>query len=372
MPIDLVVATRNKKKLTEIRDLLADLDFSILSIEDFPDIPEIEEDGDTFEENARKKAVQVAQITERLTLADDSGLEIDYLKGEPGVRSARFAGENATDEDRNRKVLNLLKGVPKRERTARFRCAIAIASSDGQVEIVSGTREGEIGPEPRGSAGFGYDPIFIVPAYGKTFAELGQEKKNQISHRAIALKKAKNLLRTYTEGLKMDVMTAIKTRRSIRAYKDKPIEDEKLEAVLEAGRLAPSARNLQEWKYVVVKDKGLRDKLIDAANGQRFVGQAPAVIVACAVQTDHVMPCGELSYPIDLAISVDHITLAAASQGLGTCWIGAFKQNEVKKLLGIPENVRVVVLLPIGYPDVSPAPKPRKSMEEIVSYDKWV
>ena len=132
---------------------------------------------------------------------------------------------------------------------------------------------------------------------GKTFAELGQEKKNQISHRAIALKKAKNLLRTYMEDLKMDVMTAIKTRRSIRAYKDKPIEDEKLKAVLEAGRLAPSARNLQEWKYVVVKDKGLRDKLIDAANGQRFVGQAPAVIVACAVQTDHVMPCGELSSP---------------------------------------------------------------------------
>ena len=103
----------------------------------------------------------------------------------------------------------------------------------------------------------------------------------------------------------MDVMTAIKARRSIRAYKDMPIEDEKLEAVLEAGRLAPSARNLQEWKYVVVKDKALRDKLVDVANGQRFVGQAPVVIVACAVQTDHVMPCEELSYPIDMAISID-------------------------------------------------------------------
>jgi nitroreductase len=173
------------------------------------------------------------------------------------------------------------------------------------------------------------------------------------------------------EDLNMDVMTAIKTRRSIRAYKNEPIEDEKLEAVLEAGRLAPSARNLQEWKYVVVKDKALRDKLVNAANGQRFVGQAPAVIVACALQTDHVMPCGELSYPVDVAISVDHMTLAAVEQGLGTCWIGAFRQDEVKKLLDIPEEVRVVVLLPIGYPDISPDPKPRKSMEEMVAYDRW-
>lgn len=169
----------------------------------------------------------------------------------------------------------------------------------------------------------------------------------------------------------MDVMSAIRTRRSIRAYKDKPIEDEKLSAVLEAGRLAPSARNQQEWKYVVVKDKSLREKLADAAYGQQFVGQAPVVIVACATQTKHVMPCGELSYPIDLAISVDHMTLEAVEQGLGTCWIGAFKQDEVKKLLGIPDGVRVVVLLPIGYPDESPSPRPRKSLEEIIAYNSW-
>lgn len=169
----------------------------------------------------------------------------------------------------------------------------------------------------------------------------------------------------------MDVMTAIRTRRSIRAYKDKPIEDEKLEAVLEAGRLAPSAANRQEWKYVVVKDKALREKLVDIANGQRFVGQASAVIVACAEQTNHVMPCGELSYPVDVAISVDHITLAAAEQGLGTCWIGAFKQDEIKQLLDIPEEVKVVVLLTIGYPDISPPLKPRKSLQEMVVYDKW-
>ncbi len=197
MPVDLVIGTRNKKKLAEIRELLTDLDFNVLSIDDFPNIPEIEEDGETFEENAKKKAVEVAQITKCLTLADDSGLEIDYLGGDPGIRSARFAGENATDEDRNRKVLALLEDAPKSERTARFKCSIAIVSPDVQVGIVTGVCEGEIALQPRGDAGFGYDPIFIVPAYGKTFAELGAEKKNQISHRALALKKAKELLQAY-------------------------------------------------------------------------------------------------------------------------------------------------------------------------------
>jgi XTP/dITP diphosphohydrolase len=218
MSVDLVVATRNEKKLVEIRDLLADLDFNVMSIGDFACIPEVQEDGSTFEENAKKKAAQTAQITKRLTLADDSGLEIDYLGGQPGVRSARFAGENATDEDRNGKVLDLLKGVPLPERRARFRCAIAIASPDAGIvnsqqsivnrgletgdyvlmtEVITGTCEGEIALEPRGNGGFGYDPIFIVPAYGKTFAELGVEKKNQISHRAMALKKAKDLLRKH-------------------------------------------------------------------------------------------------------------------------------------------------------------------------------
>jgi XTP/dITP diphosphohydrolase len=223
--IDLVVATRNEKKLVEIRALLADLNFNVMSIGDFACIPEVREDGNTFEENARKKAAQIAQIAKRLTLADDSGLEIDYLGGQPGVRSARFTGENATDEDRNRKVLHLLEGVPRSERKARFRCAIAIASPDAGIvnsqqstvdsqqsvvnrglvtrdyglmtEVVTGTCEGEIAFESRGNEGFGYDPIFVVPAYGKTFAELGVEKKNQISHRAMALRRAKELLRAY-------------------------------------------------------------------------------------------------------------------------------------------------------------------------------
>ena len=195
MPIDLVLATRNEKKLAEMKDILADMDFNIRSVRDFPCVPEIEEVGITFEANATAKAVQVANSAMRLALADDSGLEIDFLEGFPGVRSARFAGEDATDEVRNRKVLDLLEGVPQSERKARFRCAIAVAAPDGQVEVVAGACEGEIALEPRGNTGFGYDPIFIVPAYGKTFAELGQEKKNQISHRANALKKARDLLR---------------------------------------------------------------------------------------------------------------------------------------------------------------------------------
>jgi len=169
----------------------------------------------------------------------------------------------------------------------------------------------------------------------------------------------------------MDVMTAIKTRRSIRSYQDKDIEEEKLNLVLEAGRLAPSASNLQEWRFVVVKDKATREKLAAAAHHQRFVGEAPVVIVACAVITDHMMACGQLSYPIDVAIAVDHMTLKAVEEGLGTCWIGAFEEDEVKKILNIPERVRVVALLPIGYPKYVPSPTPRKNIKEIVVYEKW-
>jgi XTP/dITP diphosphohydrolase len=200
MKHDLVVATRNKKKLVEIKELLADLDFNVLSIGDFSDIPEIDEDMDTFEGNASKKAIQIAQITGKFTLADDSGLEIDFLNGKPGIHSARFAGENATDEDRNRKVLALMDGVPKHLRTARFKCAIAIVENES-VEIVTGVCEGEIATEPKGNQGFGYDPIFIVPFYDKTFAELGAEIKNQISHRAVALKKAKEVLIKFSDKI---------------------------------------------------------------------------------------------------------------------------------------------------------------------------
>ncbi len=202
MKSDLVVATRNKKKLIEIKELLSDLDFNILSLDDFPDIPGIVEDMDTFEDNASKKALLISQMTNRLTLADDSGLEIDFLDGKPGVYSARFAGENATDEDRNKKVLDLLKGVPKNNRKARFKCVVAIAKDD-LLKIVTGICEGEIAYEPKGRYGFGYDPIFIVSNYNKTFAELGLEIKNKISHRAIALRNAKNILTNYQKTGKL-------------------------------------------------------------------------------------------------------------------------------------------------------------------------
>ena len=169
----------------------------------------------------------------------------------------------------------------------------------------------------------------------------------------------------------MDVMTAIKTRRSIRNYKDAEIEEEKLEKVLETARLAPSASNRQQWKFIVVKDEDTRKKLAVAARNQHFVGEAPCVIVACATETEHMMPCGQLSYPIDLAIAVDHMTLKAVEEGLGTCWIGAFDEAEVKKILGIPEKIRVVQLLPIGYPEYVPSQTPRKMFEEVVVFEKW-
>jgi nitroreductase len=169
----------------------------------------------------------------------------------------------------------------------------------------------------------------------------------------------------------MDVSEAIQKRRSVRKYQTRNIENDKLDRVLEAGRLAPSARNLQEWRFVVVRDGSRRKRLAEAAKGQTFVGEAPVVIAACATVTDYVMTCGQLTYPIDLAIAVEHMVLAAAAEGLGTCWIGAFYEEEVKKVLNIPPEVRVVALLPIGYPDESPSPRPRKEMDEIVAFETW-
>lgn len=169
----------------------------------------------------------------------------------------------------------------------------------------------------------------------------------------------------------MDVMEAIKQRRSIRKYRDRPVEEEKLKRILEAGRLAPSAANRQEWRYVIVRDKETRQKLMKAAKGQPFVGEAAIVIAACAETDNHVMTCGQLCYPIDLAISIDHMTLKAVDEGLGTCWIGAFYEDEVKKILGVPEDVHVVELLTLGYPADIPPPRPRLTMSEIVHYERW-
>lgn len=170
----------------------------------------------------------------------------------------------------------------------------------------------------------------------------------------------------------MNVLNAIKTRKSVRAYLGKPIDHETLAVVLEAGRLAPSASNRQEWRFVIVRDLNSRSQLADAANKQEFVGEAPVVIVACAETDNHVMGCGQPCYPIDVAIALDHITLAAVEVGLGTCWIGAFDEKRVKDLLGIPEEIRVVGLMPIGYPsNPLPVKKNRFPLEKIVKYEHW-
>lgn len=170
----------------------------------------------------------------------------------------------------------------------------------------------------------------------------------------------------------MSVLDVICQRRSVRAFESRVVEEEKLLRVLEAGRLSPSAKNLQERVFIVVRDAGLREALVEAALGQRFVGEAPVVIVACADNVDYKMPCGQFAYPIDTAIAVDHMTLQAVAEGLGTCWIGAFDEARVKKLLGIPQHIRVVALLPLGYPRVVPHPIPRKALDEVVMWERWV
>jgi nitroreductase len=169
----------------------------------------------------------------------------------------------------------------------------------------------------------------------------------------------------------MDVMEAVSKRYSVRRYEDRPVEAEKLERVLEAARLAPSAKNLQEWRFVVVQKAETRQRLIEAANGQSFVGQAPVVIVACAVDADHVMPCGLPSFSIDVAIAMEHIALQATAEGLGTCWIGAFDEASVRKVLDIPGNVRVVDLMPLGYPADEAGPKRRRALSEIAMRERW-
>lgn len=169
----------------------------------------------------------------------------------------------------------------------------------------------------------------------------------------------------------MDVLTAIKGRRSIRAYSPREIEDEKLKRVLEAGRLAPSAVNRQEWKFIVVKDPAIREQLVEAASGQKFLGEAPLALVACGTEPTKVMKCGQHAYNIDVSIALSFMILEAWEQGLGSCWLGHFDEDKVKKILDIPPEVRVVAMTPLGYPAETPAPRPRKSLDEIVSYDKY-
>ena len=170
----------------------------------------------------------------------------------------------------------------------------------------------------------------------------------------------------------MDVYEAISTRKSVRQFQEKDVPEEVVTRLLEAARLAPSANNRQEWRFVVVRDAQTRKALREAACGQKFVGEAPVVLACCAQSDEHVMTCKQLCYPIDVAIAIDHITLCAAAEGLGTCWIGAFHEDRVKEILGIPPEVRVVGLLPVGYPvDPSPVEKSRLPLESIVKYERW-
>lgn len=190
----LIFATGNEHKMVEIREILGELPVEILSMKDAGIETDIVENGSTFEENALIKAKEVCKLAGEMVLADDSGLEIDYLNGEPGIYSARYMGEDTSYRIKNKNLIDRLEGVPKEKRTARFVCAIAAAFPDGRSYVVRGTIEGIIGYEERGANGFGYDPIFYLPERGVSTAELPPDEKNSISHRGNALRKMKELL----------------------------------------------------------------------------------------------------------------------------------------------------------------------------------
>jgi XTP/dITP diphosphohydrolase len=198
--MELLVATRNKKKLQEIRELLAGMDLKVTSLADYRDMPKIIEDGKTFEANAVIKACTIAQYAKKLVLGEDSGLEVKALSNRPGVYSARYSGAGATDKKNNLKLLRELKGVPLKKRAARYRCAVALADAKGLIGVMSGSCSGLIGFKSRGTSGFGYDPLFVIEKYGKTFAELGLSTKHKMSHRFKALKKARGLMARYLKG----------------------------------------------------------------------------------------------------------------------------------------------------------------------------
>ena len=186
--IEILLATHNAGKVREIRQMTSDTDFRWRGLDDFPDVPPAIESESTFAGNARLKAQHYAAATGLPTLADDSGLEVDCLDGAPGVHSARYAGEPKSDAANNRKLIESLRGVPLKSRTARFRCAVALVRDGEVLAEADGSVEGLIQDEPRGDNGFGYDPHFLIPTRGKTMAELPAEEKNAISHRGQALR----------------------------------------------------------------------------------------------------------------------------------------------------------------------------------------
>ena len=193
----LVVATKNKKKLSEIKAILKGVNLKLLALDAYKKVPQVVENGKTFQANAIKKAVKLARFTGELCLGEDSGLCVDALDGAPGIYSARFSGRDKSDIKNNLKLLKLLKDVSMGKRKAHYVCAVALADKRGLVGVVEADCSGLIAFEPKGSAGFGYDPLFYIPKYKKTFAQLGEKIKHKMSHRYYALKKAKRIIQKY-------------------------------------------------------------------------------------------------------------------------------------------------------------------------------
>jgi XTP/dITP diphosphohydrolase len=202
MKTRILLATRNSGKIAELRAMLSDLDLEVLSLDEVPEAPEVAEDGATFRDNALKKAKAVADATGLMTLADDSGLEVDALNGSPGVYSARYAGDHADDMANNTKLLSELEGVPADRRSARFRCVIVVYHPSDRWIDLDGKCEGRIAGRPTGEQGFGYDPVFFLPGLGKTMAQLTPEEKNSLSHRGAAFKKLRKELPGFLKALR--------------------------------------------------------------------------------------------------------------------------------------------------------------------------
>ena len=209
---ELIVATTNPGKLREIKELLKDFDLKITSLSDYPDAPKIEEDGVSFAQNALKKAATIALYTGKLTLGEDSGLEVKHLGNKPGIYSSRFCGTNATDKKNNAKLLRMLRGVSLKKRQARYRCFAALTDGRRIIDVVSGTCAGLIALKGRGKNGFGYDPLFFLPRYNKTFGELDPSIKAKISHRAKALSKVKKVLTKYCKTIDHRPLTMDRTK----------------------------------------------------------------------------------------------------------------------------------------------------------------
>jgi XTP/dITP diphosphohydrolase len=196
----IVLATRNRHKVEEISAMLSDLPVAVLSLDDLPRLPAVIEDRDTLEGNAIKKATTIASATNMPALADDTGLEVEALGGAPGVRSARYAGEQGDTAANNRKLLEELQGLPGEKRNASFRCVIALAKPQGTVDTVEGATRGVILEIPRGTGGFGYDPLFLPDGHDRTYAEMSAEEKNAVSHRGKAISRARGLVEALLEA----------------------------------------------------------------------------------------------------------------------------------------------------------------------------